>query len=117
MDIELVSKPSRKLLNKLVKHKDNSHTVLHKENPKITNVDNIWLEELIVNKLVWQDNALNVIITKTGLTYKERRKAYFSDIMLTSFWLPILVSIVVSLLTSAVTIQLIQTLIEKINYQ
>lgn len=115
MDIELVSKPARKLLNKLIKHKDKSHTVLHEENHEITDVDNLWLEELIANRLVWQDNAHNVIITKTGLTYKERRKAYFSDIILTSFWLPILVSIVVSLLTSAVTVQLIQTLIEKIN--
>lgn len=115
MDIELVSKPARKLLTKLIKGKDKSHMVLHEERPEITNIDNIWLEELVATGLAKQDNAQNVIITKTGLTYKERRKAYFSDIILTSFLLPILVAVIVSLLTSAVSIQLIQQLIYKIN--
>ncbi|MCQ9212260.1 MULTISPECIES: hypothetical protein [unclassified Streptococcus] len=105
MDIELVSKPARDLLETLLEHKNDENCVSGREYPDLVNLDNPWLYELKELKFISTDHVPNVIFTNKGLTYPERRKAYRKEIMLTSFWLPILVSLVVSLLVSSIVVQ------------
>lgn len=105
MEIELVSKPARELLDKLLKHKNEDNCVSGREYPNLVNLDNPWLYELKELKFLSTDQVPNVIFTNKGLTYLERRKAYRKEVMLTSFWIPILVSLIVSLLVSAISEQ------------
>ncbi|HEN6739013.1 TPA: hypothetical protein U7H32_001656 [Streptococcus agalactiae] len=115
MDIELVSKPGRVLLSKLIAHKDEEDCVSGRKYPNLVDLDNPWLDELIELKFISTDHIPNAILTNKGLTYPERRKAHLKEILLTSFWLPILVSIIISALSSTVTIKLVQELISKLN--
>lgn len=105
MDIELVSKPARDLLNQLLKIKDDNDSVSGQEYPELVNFDNPWLDELKELKFISIDHVPTAFLTNKGLTYPERRKAYMKEIMLTSFWLPILVSIIVSLLIASTAVQ------------
>ena len=115
MDIELISKPARDLLSKLIANKDDDDCVSGQRFPDLVDLDNPWLYELKELKFISTDHVPNVILTNKGLTYPERRKAHLKEIMLTSFWLPILVSIVISALSSTATIKLVQELIDKMN--
>lgn len=91
--IETVSKQARKLLKEMIKVKDDSNYVIYEDYSDLIERNQLATEELILLLFVEQDLACNLRITSRGLIFLQQYKTFSRQIWLTSFWLPLFVSV------------------------
>lgn len=91
--IETVSKQARTLLKKMIEVRDDSNCVIYEDYSELIEQDSLAIEELILLSFVEQDLACNLRITSRGLIFLQQYKTFSRQIWLTSFWLPLFVSV------------------------
>lgn len=110
MDIFTVKK-ERKLLKKLIKEPDNQNIRISKQ------LDPYYLNQLASKHLIAFKKTnkydprtstyiskpfYRVMVTQQGLHYLEKRSEISKELLLKSFWLPLGVALITSILTNAV---------------
>lgn len=91
--IETVSKQARTLLKKMIEVKDEFNYVIYEEYSDLIEQDSLAIEELILLSFIEQDLANNFRITGKGLIFLRQYKTFSHQLWLTSFWIPLLVSV------------------------
>lgn len=92
--MEIVSKQARRLLQAMMKVRNNQDYIIHDEHPKLFEKDNVAMLELQKLNLIKGDYQGNVRITNDGLIYLRQYKTYIRQKWFTSFWVPLAVSII-----------------------
>lgn len=106
----------RKLLKKLIKLSKKYERNIIPINALPVDVNNYYLKQLISKNLVKLNNstgidpithrptskAIGITITNNGEHFHEERNEEFSMLMLKSFWFPIAVAFITSLLTNGI---------------
>ena len=90
--MEIVSKEARKLLKNMAKVANNFSYVIYQEHSKMIDKDILALRELVLLKFVKSDQEYNFRVTDEGLIFLRQYKSYIRQVCLTSFWIPLLVS-------------------------
>ena len=91
--IETVSKQARTLLKELIKVRDESNCVIYEDYSDLIERDPLATEELILLSFIEQDLANNFRITGKGLIFLRQYKTFSRQLWLTSFWIPLFVSV------------------------
>lgn len=91
--IETVSKQGRTLLKELIKVKDDSNCVIYEDYSDLIERDPLATEELISLSFIEQYLTNDFRITSRGLIFLQQYKTFSRQLWLTSFWIPLLVSV------------------------
>lgn len=92
--MEIVSKQARRLLQAMMKVRNNQDYVIHDKHPKLLEKDNVAMLELQKLNLIKGDYQGNFRITNDGLIYLRQYKTFIRQKWFTSFWVPLAVSII-----------------------
>jgi len=96
--MEIVSRSARKTLNKLIKCSDENNIVDFRIHENLIEQNKLAISELESAGLVSTYRFSKVVIETNGLTFPARYKTKIYEYHLTGFWLPLVVSIISSLL-------------------
>ncbi|MFQ6863898.1 MAG: hypothetical protein ACLRUB_06865 [Streptococcus sp.] len=91
--IETVSKQARTLLKEMIKVKDDSNCVIYEDYSDLIERDPLATEELISLSFIEQYLTNDFRITSRGLIFLQQYKTFSRQLWLTSFWIPLLVSV------------------------
>lgn len=91
--IETVSKQARTLLKEMIEVKDEFNYVIYEDRSDLIEQDSLAIEELILLSFIEQDLANNFRITGKGLIFLRQYKTFSRHLWLTSFWIPLFVSV------------------------
>lgn len=91
--IETVSKQARTLLKEMIEVRDDSNCVIYEDYSDLIEQDSLAIEELILLSFIEQDLANNFRITGKGLIFLRKYKTFSRHLWLTSFWIPLFVSV------------------------
>lgn len=91
--MKVVSSPARKLLKQLMKVRTDMDYIIYEQHRKLLDNNQLALDELTKLSFLKKDYAGNYRITTSGMIYLLQYKTYTRDTCLTSFWLPLAVSI------------------------
>lgn len=91
--IETVSKQARTLLKEMIEVKDEFNYVIYEDHSDLIEQDSLAVEELILLSFIEQDLANNFRITGKGLIFLQQYKTFSRQLWLTSFWIPLAVSV------------------------
>ncbi|QBX24794.1 hypothetical protein [Streptococcus equinus] len=97
--METVSKQARKLLKSLVKVRNERDYVIYENHHQLIDSDELAIAELIELSFLKGDHAGNYRITNKGLIFLRQYKTFTRQVWLTSFWLPIAVSFITTVIT------------------
>lgn len=91
--IETVSKQARTLLKKMIEVRDDSNCVIYEDYSDLIEQDPLATEELISLSFIEQYLTNDFRITSSGLIFLRQYKTFLCQLLLTSFWLPLFVSV------------------------
>ena len=91
--IETVSKQARMLLKEMIEVRDDSNCVIYEDYSDLIEQDPLATEELISLSFIEQYLTNDFRITRRGLIFLRQYKTFSRQLCLTSFWLPLLVSV------------------------
>lgn len=91
--IETVSKQARTLLKELIKVRDESNCVIYEDYSDLIERDPLATEELISLSFIEQYLTNDFRITSRGLIFLQQYKTFSRQLWLTSFWIPLAVSV------------------------
>nr|UWF89010.1 MAG: hypothetical protein [Bacteriophage sp.] len=91
--IETVSKQARTLLKELIKVRDESNCVIYEDYSDLIERDPLATEELISLSFIEQYLTNDFRITSRGLIFLQQYKTFSRQLWLTSFWIPLVVSV------------------------
>lgn len=91
--IETVSKQARTLLKELIKVRDESNCVIYEDYSDLIERDPLATEELISLSFIEQYLTNDFRIASRGLIFLQQYKTFSRQLWLTSFWIPLAVSV------------------------
>nr|DAU36417.1 MAG TPA: hypothetical protein [Caudoviricetes sp.] len=91
--IETVSKQARTLLKEMIKVKGDSNCVIYEDYSDLIERNPLATEELILLSFVEQYLTNDFRITSRGLIFLQQYKTFSRQLWLTSFWIPLAVSV------------------------
>ena len=91
--IETVSKQARALLKEMIEVRDDSNCVIYEDYSDLIEQDPLATEELISLSFIEQYLTNDFRITRKGLIFLRQYKTFSRQLWLTSFWIPLLVSV------------------------
>lgn len=91
--IETVSKQARTLLKEMIEVKDDSNCVIYEDYSNLIEQDPLATEELISLSFIEQYLTNDFRITRRGLIFLRQYKTFSRQLWLTSFWIPLFVSV------------------------
>lgn len=97
--METVSKQSRKLLKSLMKVRNERDYVIYENHQQLIDSDKLAITELVELSFLKGDHAGNYRITNKGLIFLRQYKTFTRQVWLTSFWLPVAVSFITTVIT------------------
>lgn len=97
--MEIVSKQARKLLQAMMKVRNDRDYVIYKDNQRLFEKDETATIELRNLKLIKEDYLGNFRITSEGLIYLRQYKTFIRQAWATSFWIPLAVSVIGTTIT------------------
>lgn len=98
--MEIVSKPARKTLKILIKNMTSDGYVDYRKYQKLIDENQISIIELTEFGFIKTDLLNSVMMTNKGLIFPGRYKAKKIEDLLNNFWLPIIVAVISSILTT-----------------
>lgn len=97
--METVSKQARKLLKSLMKVRNEHDYVIYENHQQLIDSDKLAITELVELSFLKGDHAGNYRITNKGLIFLRQYKTFTRQVWLTSFWLPVAVSFITTVIT------------------
>jgi hypothetical protein len=97
--METVSKQARKLLKSLMKVRNERDYVIYENHQQLIDSDKLAITELVELSFLKGDHAGNYRITNKGLIFLRQYKTFTRQVWLTSFWLPVAVSFITTVIT------------------
>ena len=97
--METVSKQARKLLKSLMKVRNERDYVIYENHQQLIDSDKLAITELVEPSFLKGDHAGNYRITNKGLIFLRQYKTFTRQVWLTSFWLPVAVSFITTVIT------------------
>lgn len=91
--IETVSKQARTLLKEMIEVRDDSNCVIYEDYSDLIEQDSLAVEELISLSFIEQYLTNDFRITGKGLIFLRQYKTFTRQLWLTSFWIPLFVSV------------------------
>ena len=93
--MEILSKEARELLKKFVELREENARgrIYYQDNQELLDNNRVFVQELCDKGLCVKDVSGDVGLTEKGLYYLPEHKAFMERTLLTSLWLPFIVSI------------------------